>query len=138
MRITLLNASFAIVFAVLWKECLDKLGLYRESFTELLRPVLRLAAGCGIMAGVLALYLEATPRARPSGRAVVTFFVAAFTYEMTRFLSPARSCAGRFGDSDQVVIVGSGRRPQRLGANCEPGTIAPRPSSASSMTAIPL
>src|ERR1700693_3867541 len=68
IRVTLLNASFAIVFAVLWKECLDKLGLYRESFTELLRPALRLAAGCGIMAGVLGIYLEASRVQGPIGR----------------------------------------------------------------------
>ncbi len=110
MRITLLNASFAIVFAVLWKECLDKLGLYRESFTELLSPVLRLTAGCGIMAGVLALYLEAALHAQgPVGRAIAAFFVAVFTYEMARILVSSPQLHWKIGDSDRVVIVGSGR-----------------------------
>jgi exopolysaccharide biosynthesis polyprenyl glycosylphosphotransferase len=110
MRITLLNASFAIVFAVLWKECLDKLGLYRESFTELLRPVLRLTAGCGIMAGVLALYLVAALHAQgPVGRAILAFFVAVFTYEMIRIFVSSPQLRWKIGDPDAVVIVGSGR-----------------------------
>ena len=110
IRVTLLNASFAIVFAVLWKECLDKLGLYRESFTELLRPALRLATGCGIMAGVLGLYLEASRVQGPVVRAVITFFVAAFAYEMTRVFVSSPQLRWRIRDSEQVVIVGSGRR----------------------------
>ena len=110
IRVTLLNASFAIVFAVLWKECLDKLGLYRESFTELLRPALRLVTGCGIMAGVLGLYLEASRVQGPVVRAVITFFVAAFAYEMTRVFISSPQLRWRIRDSEQVVIVGSGRR----------------------------
>jgi exopolysaccharide biosynthesis polyprenyl glycosylphosphotransferase len=109
MRITLLNASFAIVFAVLWKECLDKLGLYRESFTELLSPVLRLTAGCGIMAGVLTLYLAASHVQGPVGRAVGAFFLTVFTYEMIRVFTSSPELHWRIGDSDRVVIVGSGR-----------------------------
>ncbi len=109
MRITLLNASFAIVFAVLWKECLDKLGLYRESFTELLRPVLRLTAGCGIMAGVLALYLAARHAEGPVGRVIAAFFVAVFTYEAIRIFVSSPQLHWKIGDSDRVVIVGSGR-----------------------------
>jgi exopolysaccharide biosynthesis polyprenyl glycosylphosphotransferase len=109
MRVTLLNASFAIVFAVLWKECLDKLGLYRESFTELLRPIIRLATGCGIMAGVLALYLEASRAQGPVMSAVTTFFVAAFTYEMIRVFISSPQLRWKIKDSDRVVIVGSGR-----------------------------
>ena len=63
MRVTLLNASFAIVFAVLWKECLDKSGLYRETFTELLRPALQAGGGLVHHGRFIGLYLEA-PRAR--------------------------------------------------------------------------
>lgn len=110
MRITLLNASFAIVFAVLWKECLDKLGLYRESFTELLRPLLRLTAGCGIMAGVLALHLALALHAQgPVGRSVAAFFVAVFTYESIRIFVSSPQLRWKIGDPDGVVIVGSGR-----------------------------
>jgi exopolysaccharide biosynthesis polyprenyl glycosylphosphotransferase len=110
MRITLLNASFCIVFAVLWKECLDKLGLYRDSFTELLRPTLRLATGCGIMAGVLALYLEARHAQGPVLRVVVAFCVAAFTYEIMRLFISSPQLRWKIGDPERVVIVGSGRR----------------------------
>jgi exopolysaccharide biosynthesis polyprenyl glycosylphosphotransferase len=110
MRITLLNASFAIVFAVLWKECLDKLGLYRESFTELLSPALRLTAGCGIMTGVLALYLEAALHAQgPVGSAILAFFVAVFIYEAIRIFASSPQLRWKIGDPDGVVIVGSGR-----------------------------
>ena len=84
MRVTLLNSSFSIVFAVLWKECLEKLDLYRDNFTELLRPTLRSATGCGLMAGLLALYLEARHAKGPVAPVVIAFFVTAFAYEMTR------------------------------------------------------
>jgi len=110
MRITLLNASFAIVFAVLWKECLDKLGLYRETFTELVRPAVRLATGCGIMAGVLALYLVARQAQGPILRVIVAFFLAAFTYELMRVFVSSPHLRWKIGDPDRVVIVGSGRR----------------------------
>src|SRR3984885_4751360 len=58
MRITPLNASFSIVFAVLWQQCMQALGLYRR-FTELLRPTLKAIIGVGIMTAVLTLFLEA-------------------------------------------------------------------------------
>ncbi len=110
MRVTLLNASFSIVFAVLWKECLEMLGLYRDNFTELLRPMLRLATGCGIMAGLLALYLEARHARGPIVPVVVAFFVTAFAYEMMRVFISSPRLRWKIGDPEQVIIVGSGRR----------------------------
>ena len=43
-------------------------------------------------------------------RAVAAFFVAAFTYEMAPFFVSSPACAGKVGDTEQVIIVGSGRR----------------------------
>ena len=58
IRITPLNASFSIVFAVLWQQCMQALGLYQR-FTELLRPTLKAIIGVGIMTAVLSLFLVA-------------------------------------------------------------------------------
>jgi exopolysaccharide biosynthesis polyprenyl glycosylphosphotransferase len=113
MRITLLNASFCIVFTILWKECLESLGLYRGSFTELARPALVAGAGCGFMTAVLALYLEARHAQGPVGHILAAFFVAAFIYEMARLLLCSPRLRWRLGEPEQVVIVGSGRRAAR-------------------------
>ena len=86
------------------------LGLYRDSFTELLRPMLRSATGCGIMAGLLALYLEARHARGPVAPVVVAFFVVAFTYEMMRVFVSSPRLRWKIGDPEQVIIVGSGRR----------------------------
>jgi exopolysaccharide biosynthesis polyprenyl glycosylphosphotransferase len=110
MRVTLLNSSFSIVFAVLWKECLEMLGLYRDNFTELLRPTLRSATGCGIMAALLALYLEARHAKGPVAPVVVAFFVTAFAYEMIRVFVSSPRLRWKIGDVEQVIIVGTGRR----------------------------
>ena len=110
MRITLLNASFSIVFAVLWKECLESLGLYRGSYTELTRPALVAGTGCGLMTALLALYLEVRHAQGPVGRILVAFFVTAFVYEMVRLLVSSPRLRWRIGEPEQVIIVGSGRR----------------------------
>jgi exopolysaccharide biosynthesis polyprenyl glycosylphosphotransferase len=109
MRVTLLNASFSIVFAVLWQQCMEALGLYRR-FAALLRPTLMTAAGVGIMTALLAFYLEARRAQGPVPRILVAFFIATFTYQMARvFLSNPR-LRWKIGDPEQVVIIGSGRR----------------------------
>src|ERR1700722_16451197 len=106
MRITALNASFAIVFAVIWRQCMEALGLYRR-FAELLRPTLMTAAGVGIMTALLGLYLQARHARGPVAQILVGFFIAAFTYQMSRiFLSNPR-LRWRNGDPEQVVIVGT-------------------------------
>jgi exopolysaccharide biosynthesis polyprenyl glycosylphosphotransferase len=109
MRITALNASFAIVFAVIWRQCMEALGLYRR-FAELLRPTLTTTAGVGIMTALLALYLVARRAEGPIARTLVAFFVAAFTYEMARIFFSNPCLRWTIGDPEQVVIVGSGRR----------------------------
>ena len=76
IRVTSLNASFSIVFAVLWQLCMQALGLYRRS-SEFLRPMLSAAAGVGLMTLLLGLYLEARRTEGPIWQVLVAFFVAA-------------------------------------------------------------
>jgi exopolysaccharide biosynthesis polyprenyl glycosylphosphotransferase len=109
MRVTLLNASFAVVFAVLWQQCMEGLGLYRR-FAGLVRPALMSAAGVGVMTLLLGLYLEVRGAEGPVPRTLVAFFVAASCYQMVRifFSNPRRGA--KIADPEQVIIVGSGRR----------------------------
>jgi exopolysaccharide biosynthesis polyprenyl glycosylphosphotransferase len=107
MRVTLLNASFSIVFAVLWQQCMEALGLYRR-VARLFRLTIVTAVGVGIMTALFALYLEARRAEGPVPRMLVTFFVVAFSYQMAcLFLSRLH---WKIRDPEQVVIVGSGRR----------------------------
>jgi exopolysaccharide biosynthesis polyprenyl glycosylphosphotransferase len=109
IRITLLNVSFSIVFAVLWQQCMEALGLYRRS-SEFLRPTLMTAVGAGVMTILLALYLQARHALDPIPQILVAFFIAAFGYQMARaFLSNPR-LRGKLSNPERVVIVGSGRR----------------------------
>jgi exopolysaccharide biosynthesis polyprenyl glycosylphosphotransferase len=110
MRITLLNASFSIVFAVLWKECMAGLGLYRGSYKGLTLPALVAGTGCGLMTAVLALYLDLRHAQGPVGRILVAFFITAFVYELVRLLVFNPRLPWRTGELEQVIIVGSGRR----------------------------
>ncbi len=110
MRITLLNASFSIVFTILWKECLESLGLYRGTYTELTRPALVAGAGCGLMTAVLALYLQARHAQGPVGHILAAFFVTSFAYEMLRLLLSSPRLRWAIGEPEQVIIIGSGRR----------------------------
>jgi hypothetical protein len=98
IRITLLNASFSIVFAVLWQQCMEALGLYRRS-SEFLRPTLMTAVGAGVMTTLLALYLEARHALGPIPQILFTFFIAAFGYPLARaFLSSLRGKVSDPGD----------------------------------------
>jgi hypothetical protein len=99
MRVTLLNASFSIVFAVLWQQCMEALGLYRR-FAGLFRLTTVTAAGVGVMTALLALYLEARRAQGPVPRILITFFVVAFSYQMASSLAadagrprPGGNCA---------------------------------------------
>jgi exopolysaccharide biosynthesis polyprenyl glycosylphosphotransferase len=136
MRITPLNASFAIIFAVVWQQCMQGLGLYRR-FAELLRPALLTATGVGFMTTLLAFYLDAIGAKAPVPPTLLGFFIAAFSYQMARvFLSNPR-LGWMIGDPEQVVIVGSGRRAakawrdlrvQHHGAKCLLGFVDDRDS----------
>jgi exopolysaccharide biosynthesis polyprenyl glycosylphosphotransferase len=109
LRITLLNGSFAVVFAIVWQQCMSTLGMYRK-FSDLLRPALLAATGVGIMTVLLALYLEARHAEAPIPQILTAFFIVAFTYQMISvFLSTPR-IRWTMRDPEQVVILGSGRR----------------------------
>jgi exopolysaccharide biosynthesis polyprenyl glycosylphosphotransferase len=138
MRITLLNASFLIVFAVLWQQCMQALGLYRR-FAELLRPALMITAGVGIMTALLALYLAARRAEGPVTQILVAFFVAAFSYQMARVFLLNPRLRWKIGDPEQVLIVGSGPRAakawralrlQHHGAKCLLGFVDDRDPAA--------
>src|SRR6266436_3759066 len=73
IRMTPLNASFSIVFVVLWQQCMQALGLYRRS-VELFRPLLMTVTGVGIMTAVLAIFLEARHAHGPMPRTLAAFF----------------------------------------------------------------
>jgi exopolysaccharide biosynthesis polyprenyl glycosylphosphotransferase len=110
IRVTMLNASFSIVFAVLWKQCLEALGLYRRDFAELIRPILRTAAACAIMTALLALYLKARHAQGPVPQILLSFFTAVFLYETCRVLISNPQLRWNASEPERVVILGSGRR----------------------------
>jgi exopolysaccharide biosynthesis polyprenyl glycosylphosphotransferase len=109
MRVTLLNGSFSIVFAVLWKQCLESLGLYRRDFTGPLSPTVRVAAGCVIMTALLAGYLESIHTTQPLVPVLESFLVLGFLYEVCRVLISNRMIWSGV-EPQRVVILGSGRR----------------------------
>jgi len=110
MRVTLLNAAFSIVFAVLWKECAEVAGLYENTFSEWLRAALRAAAACGTMTCLLALYLIGRNSQGPIATILSAFFVSSFVYQLMRLLiaNPGLRSSGR--EQENVLILGSGRR----------------------------
>jgi exopolysaccharide biosynthesis polyprenyl glycosylphosphotransferase len=110
MRVTLLNAMFAIAFSVTWKECSRLFGLYQRSFEELLRPMLRAVSSCALMATMLTLFLWKSRVDGPIIGSGILFFVIGSLYETTRILLATPRLPWRPHDPDRVVILGSGRR----------------------------
>lgn len=110
IRVTLLNVSFAIVFAFLWKQCLTYLGLFHQDLNGLRRLVLRSAVACAIMTTLLAWYLQARHARGPVLQILATFLLAAFVLETSRVLLAHRRTGWQIGEAEQVLIVGSGRR----------------------------
>ena len=110
IRITLLNASFSIVFAVLWRECLTVLGLYRRDLAGLSRLVVRTAGACVIMTTLLALYLNARHSRGPIAQILVAFLVVSFVFECGRLLVSSRHMSWHVGEREQVIILGTGPR----------------------------
>ena len=135
MRITLLNASFSIVFTILWKECLESLGLYRGTYTELTRPALVAGAGCGLMTAVLALYLQARHAQGPVGHILAAFFVTSFAYGCSAYCSRARACAGPSANPSRSSLSAAVAARERPGASCE-SIITGRSSSSGSSTTV--
>jgi exopolysaccharide biosynthesis polyprenyl glycosylphosphotransferase len=138
MRVTPLNASFSIVFAVLWHRCMEALGLYRR-FAGLLHLTLMTAVGVGTMTALLALYLEARRAQVPLPLTLVAFFIAAFIYQTARVCLSSPRPRWNMGDPERVVIVGSGRRAAQAwrelrlhydGAKCLLGFVDDRDAAA--------
>jgi exopolysaccharide biosynthesis polyprenyl glycosylphosphotransferase len=110
IRITLLNVSFSIVFAIVWKQCLTTLGLYRRDLDELRSLVLRSATACAIMTALLDLYLQARHARGPVDQIVGSFLLVAFLYETGRVLVSSHHRRWHIVEPKRVIIVGSGRR----------------------------
>ena len=110
MRITLLNTSFAIVFVIVWKQCLTYFGLYQRDLYGFRRLMLRTAAACALMTALLAWYLQARHARGPVGQILATFLIGAFVLEAGRVLLASRHLDWRDGEPERVLIVGSGRR----------------------------
>jgi exopolysaccharide biosynthesis polyprenyl glycosylphosphotransferase len=110
IRITLLNVSFSIVFAILWKECLTILGLYRRDLDGLRTLVLRTATACAMMTALLDLYLQARHARGPVEQILESFLLVAFLYETCRVLVCSHHRHWHVVEPKRVIIVGSGRR----------------------------
>jgi exopolysaccharide biosynthesis polyprenyl glycosylphosphotransferase len=110
IRITLLNVSFSIVFAIVWKQCLTTLGLYRRDLDGLRSLVLRSATACAIMTALLDLYLQARHARGPVEQILGSFLLVAFLYETCRVLVCSRHRRWHVVEPERVIIVGSGRR----------------------------
>ena len=109
-RVSLLNVSFSVVFAILWKQCLTHLGLYSRDLAGLYRLVMRTAAACVMMTTLLALYLDAHHAQGPVGRILVNFLIVGFVYETCRVLVCSRHLNWHVGEPETVIILGSGAR----------------------------
>ena len=110
IRITLLNASFSIVFVILWKQCLTVLGLYRRDLDGLRSLVLRTVTACAIMTALLDLYLQGRHARGPIPSILVSFLLVTFLYEMCRVLVFSQHRSWHVVESERVIILGSGRR----------------------------
>ena len=110
IRLTILNASFAIVFAVVWKMCMEALGLFHGKFVELVRPIMLNTLGCATMSALLGLFLLGRDNTGPKKEILAVFFVSAFVYEMVRITVANRPFRLSFRQPDRVIILGSGRR----------------------------
>jgi lipopolysaccharide/colanic/teichoic acid biosynthesis glycosyltransferase len=110
IRITLLNVSFSIVFAIVWKQCLTTLGLYRRDLDGLRSLVLRSATACAIMTALLDLYLQARHARGPIEQILGSFLLVAFLYETCRVLVCSHHRRWHVVEPERVIIVGSGRR----------------------------
>jgi len=114
---TLLNASFAVVFTILWKQCFVYLGLHDRNLDGLRRLLKRTAAACGMMTALLACYskqgiLEAQwPRhSQASSRSRCSMRPAAP-------MLARRPLSWQIREPRRVIIVGSGRRAGKPGEN---------------------
>jgi lipopolysaccharide/colanic/teichoic acid biosynthesis glycosyltransferase len=109
-RITLLNASFSIVFVVLWKQCLTAFGLYRRDLDGLRSLVTRAAFASLTMTTLLGLYLQARHARGPQAQILLSFLIAVFVYENCRVLLWSGERSWQVGEPERILILGTGRR----------------------------
>jgi hypothetical protein len=110
IRITLLNMSFAVVFAVLWKQCLTAFGLYRRDIDGLGSLLMRCTPATATMTGLLAVYLDARHARGPQSGILFAFFACVFLYETGRVLLCGGKRSWKMGAPERVLILGSCRR----------------------------
>jgi hypothetical protein len=110
IRITLLNVCFSVVFAIVWKQCLTVLGLYRRDLSGLYRLVIRTAGACIVMTTLLAVYLNAHHPQGPVPRVLVIFLIVAFVYESCRLFVCSHHLGWHVGEPERVIILGTGPR----------------------------
>jgi exopolysaccharide biosynthesis polyprenyl glycosylphosphotransferase len=109
IRITLLNSIFSFVFIVLWKKCLEAIGLYRTNLPDGRSALMRLTAACAVMTGFVTTYLKLRVATEPIREIAVGFFVFSFAYELARvLLTNPQTWQPR--EPALVVILGSGPR----------------------------
>ncbi len=109
IRITALNVSFCFVFAVIWNQCLESLGLFQGDFKKFSSLIIRVTLACLTMTGLLALYLELRQAKGPIVLVLISFLVLALTWELCRVMLINRQL-WRSPEPCRVVILGSGRR----------------------------
>jgi exopolysaccharide biosynthesis polyprenyl glycosylphosphotransferase len=110
MRVTLLNAMFAITFSISWKECSRVLGLHQKRFDDLFRPIVRTVGNCGFMSALLGLFLWKSGVRGPIVKPSLAFFFVGSVYEIVRLLLAGPQLPWKEYDPDRVVIFGSGKR----------------------------
>lgn len=108
-HLTLLNASFSILFTIVWRECFSMLELFRTR-GKVLRSIALMVLGCGMMTAVVAVYLLARHAGGAIARILWAFFLVSLAYESLRWLAGRLLHAGRGFEPECVVILGSGRR----------------------------
>lgn len=107
-RVTLVNAAFSVVFAVLWSKCFDWLTMYRGSFRRPLAALTRAGWNCLLMTLVLMCYMVARGAYEPLEWIGPRFLAITFLYEAVRI---ALMNSPVFGSQKRrAIIVGSGRR----------------------------
>lgn len=108
-RMTLLNASFSVVFVLCCRQCFSSFGLYRRDFEQLRRVIARTVIACAVVAALLTGYLDARHARSAVGLVVTVFAGALFAYETSRVLMLNHD-RWHIGKPVRVIIIGSGRR----------------------------
>ena len=110
IRITLLNALFLIVFAVLSTKCAGSFGLYQNDFRDWLRAGGRTVACSAVITSFVAIYLLLRRSPSPVGIIFLEFFVSACIYQLARLLLTNRGLRSKRREPERILILGTGRR----------------------------